>query len=88
MLCFPRPLNAVGCSEFLEDFLDQPFIFQVNVGRIREIIGNLKYVSEIPVMTIVIAVLATAFVAAVVIGVASVLIIRQKKIKADEKVHN
>ena len=35
-------------------------------------------------MTIVIAVLATAFVAAVVIGVASVLIIRQKKIKADE----
>jgi Cu/Ag efflux pump CusA len=35
-------------------------------------------------MTIVIAVLATAFVAAFVIGVASVLIIRQKKIKADE----
>jgi Cu/Ag efflux pump CusA len=35
-------------------------------------------------MTIVIAVLATAFVAAVVIGVASVLIIRQKKTKADE----
>jgi Cu/Ag efflux pump CusA len=35
-------------------------------------------------MTIVIAVLATAFVAAVVIGVASVLIIRQKKIKANE----
>ena len=35
-------------------------------------------------MTIVIAVLATAFVAAVVISVASVLIIRQKKTKADE----
>ena len=84
MLCFPRPLNAVGCSEFIEAFRDQPFIFQIKVGRIREIIGNLKYVSEIPVMTIVIAVLATAFVAAVVIGVASVLIIRQKKIKADE----
>ena len=84
MLCFSRPLNVVGSSEFLENFLDQPFIFQVKVGRIREIIGNLKYVSEIPVMTIVIAVLATTFVAAVVIGVASVLIIRQKKTKADE----
>jgi len=35
-------------------------------------------------MTIVIAVLATAFVAAVVIGVATVLIIRQRKIKAEE----
>jgi len=84
MLCFPRPLNFVGSSEFLQDFLDYPFIFQVKVGRIREIIGNLKYVSEIPVMTIVIAILATAFVTAVVIGVATVLIIRQKKIKAEE----
>jgi hypothetical protein len=35
-------------------------------------------------MTIVIAVLATAFVAAVVIGVAAVLVIRQRKIKAEE----
>jgi ABC-type spermidine/putrescine transport system permease subunit II len=35
-------------------------------------------------MTIVIAVLATAFVAAVVIGVAAVLVIRQRKIKAEQ----
>ena len=35
-------------------------------------------------MTIVISVLATAFVAAVVIGVATVLVIRQRKIKAEE----
>ena len=35
-------------------------------------------------MTIVIAILSTAFVAAVVIGVSAVLIIRQKKIKADK----
>ncbi len=84
MLCFPRPLNVVESSQFLQDFLDQPFIFQVKIGRIREIIGNLKYVSEIPVMTIAIAVLSTAFVAAVVITVYIVLIIRQKKIKAEK----
>ena len=35
-------------------------------------------------MTIVIAVLATVFVVAVVVGVATVLIIRQKKIKAEK----
>jgi hypothetical protein len=35
-------------------------------------------------MTIVIAVLATVFVVAVVVGVATVLIIRQTKIKAEE----
>jgi len=35
-------------------------------------------------MTIVIAALATAFVAAVVIGVAAVLVIGQRKIKAEE----
>ena len=59
-------------------------IFQVKVGRIRENVGYLKYVSKIPVTTILKAVLATAVVAAVVIGVSAVLIIRHKKNKAEK----